>query len=133
MIRNVKMIHEMAADLNNDFRFKIVAAIFLKNKPVSFGYCHLKSHPFQASYAKNDDSIYWHAETYAIFNSLKRITKKDLEKATLIVARSKENGQFGIAKPCCGCVRCISDYKIKKVVYTLDDPYNKEYAIIDNR
>ena len=42
-----------ALDLAEE-RFRHVAAIVYKNKIVSFGTSHMKSHPFQARYSKND-------------------------------------------------------------------------------
>ena len=131
MLRHLQTIHAQAADLNNDFKFKIVAAVYLRNKPIAYGYCHLKSHTFQARYGRNDESIFWHAETYAIHNSLKRIDKSVLTKCTLYIARSKDRGEFGMAKPCCGCLKCIEDYNLKSVIYTLDDPTNSKYGIIN--
>ena len=122
--KHMNNLYALARDLlNNDFRFKIVACIVLKNKVISYGFCELKSHPFQCRYKKNKDAVYWHAETRAIYNALKILPYEDLEKCTLYVCRVKnENNKkvFAMAKPCSGCQRAINDYKLKNTIYSND-------------
>jgi len=104
---------------------RVVASVVFKNDVVSYGVNSLKTHPFQAKFSKHPEAIYLHAEIAAIKNSLKKLSLNDLEKSTLYVCRVKydENGPkmfFGLSKPCSGCVRCISTFNIKSVIYTLD-------------
>ena len=96
----------------------------------------MKSHPFQAHWAKNDDAIFWHAETHAIWNALRICDEDDLRKMTLYVSRARrpENGNskqwiWGNSRPCEGCMSCLTKYNIKQVVYTLDDI--GEYGVIN--
>lgn len=106
---------------------RLAACIVYRGDIVSFGINEMKSHPFQARYSKNKDSVYLHAETSAIKNALKYISTIELEKASLYICRikftdpSKKALTFGLSKPCSGCFRCINTFNIKKVFYTLDD------------
>lgn len=109
---------------------KIAAAIVIKNQIISTGSCKFKTHPFQTKFGKNKDSIYLHAEIEAIKNALNCMHPDDLKYATLYVQRVKRPGQHhndvwinGMAKPCCGCMRCISTFGIKKVIYSTETGY----------
>jgi deoxycytidylate deaminase len=110
---------------------RIAASLVLKNDIVAFGTCKKKSHPFQATYSQNSESIYLHAETDCIKNALRVIDLDDLSKCTLYIVRVKFDSPkkkkfiFGLAKPCSGCMKAIVNFSIKKVVYSLD---NEGYA-----
>ena len=113
--------------LDNDSKFKIVALIVVRNKIISLGYNQMKSHTFQKEFGKNNFSIYFHAETHAIYNALKVIDRQKLKQSSLYIARSKFSDQYrntyikGLAKPCDGCMKCITYYKIPNIYYTLDN------------
>jgi tRNA(Arg) A34 adenosine deaminase TadA len=96
-----------------------------------------KSHPLQAEFGRNRDSIYLHAEIDAIRNGIADIAQRanankhyvdvsELEKYTLYVARAKCSDRnknifvFGEAKPCEGCMGAIEHFSLKRVVYTAD-------------
>lgn len=107
---------------------RLASAIVLKGDIVSFGVNQLKTHPFQAKYAKNDQALYIHSENAAIIRALKKIDKDDLKKSTLYVARVKNPGNvWGLACPCEGCMRAIDQFKIKTVVYTNNE---EGYSVI---
>lgn len=112
---------------------RVSAAVVYKNNIISFGINARKSHPFQAKFGKNKDAVYLHAETDAIKNALKYITIDELEKSTLYVCRIKftdtmKKGMiFGLSKPCPGCTRCIVNFGIQSVIYSLD---NTGYAML---
>ena len=116
----------------------ISAALVYRNKIISYGVNHMKSHPFQRKYSRNSESIYWHAETLAIYNADKKLNFDKFNKATLYIARMKydstEKLNFiaGLAAPCEGCLSCIKDYGIGKVIYTMDHlPETKDnYGVI---
>jgi len=137
--RNITILSNLATlarDIDPVASSRIFAAIYYKNKPISYGWNHMKSHPFQAQYSKNDESIYWHAETHAIYNALRVCDENDLKKMTLYVARTRhpENGNtdhwiWGNSKPCVGCMECIHKYRIKKIIYTQDEI--KSYGVIN--
>lgn len=117
-----------AAEANEEFASaKLAAAIVKKNRIISFGFNSKKTHPFQAKYARNDEAIYLHAEIAAIKNALRHISVDDLCYTTLYIARVKKTAPFsnklvwGLAKPCAGCARAISEFGIKNVVYTTNE------------
>jgi deoxycytidylate deaminase len=102
---------------------RISACVVYKNNIVAFGMNSKKTHPFQAKFGRNSESIYLHAETSAIYNALKILTLEELEKSTLYVCRVKmvNNKEcWGLSKPCDGCAKAIATFNIKKVYYTLD-------------
>lgn len=116
----------MAQDLDPVNSSRIASCIFLKNNLISYGFNQRKSHPFQAKYAKNNESIFLHAETDAIKNALRRISVDDLSRCSLYIARAKHISNRspawirGLACPCEGCMKAIVQFNIKKVVYTVD-------------
>lgn len=105
---------------------RLASCVVLYNDIVSFGVNEMKSHPFQAKYGRNENSVYLHAETSAIKNALKYISLADLTKSTLYICRVKFEDQtrqkmiFGLSKPCSGCIRCIYSFGIKKTIFSLD-------------
>ena len=114
---------------------RVSAMIVIKNKPIALCTNQRKTHPFQATYGKNKDAIFLHAEVSAIKNALKQVSIDDLRKATLYVARAKKaNNQprskdiQGMAKPCTGCLLCIIDFGVKRVVYTT--AIQNEYGVL---
>lgn len=125
----INMLSKVAADISNPVsgNARLAACIVFKKDIVSFGINEMKSHPFQAKYGKNKNSVYLHAETSAIKNAIKYITQDELEKSTLYVCRvkfqdpNKKEMVFGLSKPCPGCFRCINTFGIRRVIYTLDN------------
>lgn len=104
-------------------RARLSACIVHRNRIISVGYNHKKSSPFQAEYAKNEEAIYFHAETHAIKNFLRQADAELLEKSTLYIARAvtgpfKKKWNTANALPCAGCMRAIHDFQIGRVVYT---------------
>jgi deoxycytidylate deaminase len=104
----------------------VASALVHRNKIISYGTNQMKTHPYQHRYSKNDQCVYWHAETLAIYNADKKLNFDKFKKSVLYVVRVKYNGAgknkfvSGLAKPCDGCMRCIKKYEIKSVIYTLD-------------
>lgn len=108
---------------------RVVAAIVKGKNIASFGANQMRTHPFQAKFGKNPESLYWHAETNAIYNALRVLSLGDLKKADLYVCRVKylstkrEQFVLGNAKPCVGCAKCIADFGIKRVFYSTEAGY----------
>ena len=137
--RNLNILQTLATlarDLHPVANCRIMAAIYYKNKLISYGCNQMKSHPFQAQFSKNEEAIYWHAETNAVYNALRVCDENDLKRMTLYVARTRhpEDGSrnqwiWGNSRPCEGCMSCLDKYKIKQIVYTLDDI--GEYGVIN--
>jgi tRNA(Arg) A34 adenosine deaminase TadA len=107
------------------FRVHIGALLVYKNKPISFGKNHIRTDPFQARFSSNKFQIHLHAEVNAIKQALKKISTEQLKKCTMYVVRVKYNPDsktnvWGLAKPCMGCSRCLAEFGIKKVIYTVE-------------
>lgn len=136
MDKNARLLdnlYKIARDNDPVAGGRLAACVVYKNKVVAYGFNQAKTHPFQAQYGKNDDAIYWHAETNAIHNALRVLSEDELAKATLYVARARYEMNrpvwtWGMSKPCEGCAKCIDKYNIKRVVYTMDE--NNHYGVI---
>lgn len=136
IIRHIKTLRVFAEDIEPVSKQRLAAAVLYKGKIISIGFNQMKTHPFAVEYAKNDEAIYLHAETDAIYKAKKKLTEQELRKATLIIVRAKNdinsNKHFGLAKPCPGCARCIEDHKIKTVIYTDESEMNKMKFIVEH-
>jgi deoxycytidylate deaminase len=127
--RYMNVLSKIASDIECPVggNARLAACIVYRNDIVSFGVNMMKSHPFQAKYGKNPDSVFLHAETCAIKNALKYISEDELRKSTMYICRVKfydaerKNLVFGLSRPCAGCFRCINTFNIRKVVYSLDN------------
>ena len=97
---------------------KIAAALVKRKKVLSIGVNRMRSHPLQKRFARNRHSIFLHAEIDAIKNALQKYTLKELQGATLMVARVKRDGTKALAAPCQGCQKAIEWFGIKDVQYT---------------
>lgn len=106
---------------------RFASSIVIGNEVISTGINQLKSHPFQAKYSKNQDSIFFHSEIAAINKALKFVEPDDLKKAILYIARVKWANQYkekfiwGLARPCFGCSKAIGYFGIKKVIFTTNE------------
>jgi deoxycytidylate deaminase len=121
--RIFERLAKAALESNNSWA-KVAACIVQKNSALKIGVNRKKSHPFQAKYARNKDSIYLHAETQAIVNALRFLSLDELLKTDLYICRMKNiNGNmvYGLAKPCDGCMRAITEFGIKNVYFTTDE------------
>lgn len=133
--RFLKFLDNEARNIEPNFRTRIVSLIVIKNQIISIGYNKEKTDPFVIKYQKNEDTEYLHAETHAIKKAL-RVLKKpnDLEKATMYIYRIKSNSKLelvsGLAKPCSGCQKAIDNYRIRRVVYSLNNTANCGEAIL---
>lgn len=126
---NEQILHTLAkiAEANDiDYKVKFAAAVVHRNKIISVGLNRMKSHPFQAKFAKNEMAIFLHAEVHAIKNALREITVEELAKCDLYIARIKRPKSYedqyvwGMSKPCCGCQRAIAEFGIRRTIYTTD-------------
>jgi cytidine deaminase len=117
----------MAEDVAGVNHAKLAACVAIRSDIVAFGYNQLRTHPFAARFGKNEFAPYWHAETHAIHNSLRRISIDDLTRATLYVVRVKRpseratNWVLGLSRPCRGCRKCIFEFGVPRVCYSTDD------------
>lgn len=130
----MQTLRVMAEDVAGVKHAKLAACVAIRGDIISFGYNQLRTHPFAARFGKNEFSPYWHAETHAIHNSLRRISIDDLSRASLYVVRVKRPSEgsnkwvLGMSRPCRGCRKCIFEFGIGRVFYsTDDDTYEGEY------
>ena len=111
-------------------KFKLASILTYKRDIISMGTNHMRTHPMQKQFGKNDASIYLHAEINCISNALNHLTKDELKKTTLYVFRVKRESKYssewvdGIAKPCSGCMNCILSFGIRRVCYSTDNSDN---------
>ncbi len=117
----------IAEDIQGDGNARVVAAVVHRHRNIiSIGYNSRQSHPFQLRYGRNKDSIFWHAETHAIYNALRREPISMIEKCWLYIIRLKRPYPFskkwipGLVRPCSGCQSCIRAHGIEHVLYTSD-------------
>lgn len=133
---NEGILHTLAkiAEANDGSNVRFAAALVCRNKIVSVGFNHKKSHPFQKKYAKNSEAIFLHAEVHAIKNALRDLPVGELSKCELYIARVKRPQSFsdkfiwGLSKPCVGCARAIAEFGIRRTIYTCD---NGNYEVME--
>jgi hypothetical protein len=88
-------ITTIAQDIQGDGNARVVAAVVHRHRNIiSVGHNSRQSHPFQLRYGRNKDSIFWHAETHAIYNALRREPISMLEKCWMYVVRLKRPQPF---------------------------------------
>jgi deoxycytidylate deaminase len=128
----ISILSKMAIAVEPVRQARIAACLVYRNEIISFGINQMKTHPFQAQFGKNKDSIFLHAETDCIKNALREIDVDELSRCTLYVCRMKYESHekkkfvYGLAKPCPGCERAIATFNIKNVFYsTNENTYDK--------
>jgi len=125
--RVIDILSKVAVAVEPVANARLAAALVYKNEIVSFGINKKKTHPFQAKYGKNKDSIFLHAENDCIMNALRIISVDQLSKCSLYICRVKYSNNverkfvYGLAKPCPGCARAIANFNIRNVIYSSDN------------
>lgn len=125
--RILTQLFELAQDVDTSdvsHAARVAAAVVLKGRIISWGVNERKSHPFQQQFSKNEHAVYWHAETRAIWNALKRIDESKMSACDVYVARACLSDRmewcWGLARPCMGCSKAILTHGFRRVFYTLD-------------
>ena len=126
-------LFEIAKGVNPIKGSRIAAAIVDNGDILSIGTNQRKTHPFQARYARNSESIFLHAENAAI-NKVKKFPRK----AILYICRAKwlneEQMGWGVSKPCEGCMKAIKDHNISTVIYSKETIFNvNDFEIVKYR
>ena len=121
----IDLVSKVAQDVLPVSNARIASAIVIGNTVVGLGRNSYKTHPLQAKYGKTEHTIHLHAEIDAIKNSLRRVSVDDLTKATIYISRVKKRDRKrgfipGLSAPCSGCMGAITDFGIKRIVYSLD-------------
>jgi deoxycytidylate deaminase len=107
---------------------RVVAAICHRKELLALGCNRYKTHPLQARYGRNAESIYLHAEIDAIsrWERERRDYREDrARQLSIYILRIKRNspkGNFilGMAKPCVGCMKAIVAFNILNICYSTD-------------
>jgi len=125
----ISILEKVAVDVVPVSSARIASAIVHDGDIISIGINQEKTHTLAAKYARKEDcGNMLHSEIHAIAQATRRMSPSDLADSTLYICRVKYTGpievggvfQLGLAKPCCGCMDAISDFKIRRVVYTTD-------------
>ena len=131
-MKNLTKLALLASDLEPVASAKIAACLVHRGEIISYGFNQNKSSTFQSKWSKNSESVFWHSETNAIHNALKRYDVEELQnmKTTLYVCRIKKLlvnpktkefvNVWGASNPCVGCSKCITHHNINRVVFSLD-------------
>ena len=129
-VKYLSFLAEYAKDNDPCSGAKVAAAIYVKNTLIILGHNKNKTDPWAARFAKNPDADWIHAEVSAIKNTInhfrgEKLARPILAAATMYICRVKritQHGEYiwGMALPCSGCVDAIRQYKIKRVVYSLE-------------
>lgn len=123
-LRIMNTLRVLAEDVPPVTGIRMAAAVAIRGTVLSLGNNQLRTHPFAARFGKNSDALYWHAETKAIHNFIRKHPPDDLQKATLYVMRIKrplsntKKWIMGMARPCKGCYSCVIDFGIPRVVFS---------------
>lgn len=103
------------------------AAVLTDGSVQIVGMNSYKTHPLQARFATNEESIHIHSEIAAIQNAIKYLARQsgrhykdvtDLSRWSMSVARVLKDGSPAMACPCEGCWRAISTFRIGDVRWT---------------
>lgn len=102
---------------------KVACAIVKGNKILFIGENKYKTSPIQKEYAKHDKALFLHAEVDAIKQAIAMYGKKEISDCDIYIARTKKVGktyEYGLAKPCVGCMKLIHEVGFSNVIYTND-------------
>jgi deoxycytidylate deaminase len=119
----VRLSQKLAMDSIPHAGARVCAIIAHRGEVLSIGYNSSKTHPFQAKYRKNPHAVFWHAETSAINNALKRDHHALLPKSSMYVLRLTTASNPAISMPCEGCTRALQEHDITRVLYTTGEGY----------
>ena len=107
---------------------RIAAAIVYKRHIISTGINSYKTHPLMCeTNGYRPGQIYLHAETDAIRNALRLISKEQLKQCFMYIVRVKRpciasnDWVYGLAKPCPGCEKTVKSYGIREIIWTEDE------------
>lgn len=117
----VRLAHKLATDSIPHAGARVCAIIAHRGEVLSVGFNSSKTHPFQAKYRKNPHAVFWHAETSAINNALKRKHFELLPKSSMYVLRLTHAGKPALSMPCEGCSKAIVEHNINRVIFTTGD------------
>lgn len=126
-------VAKSAAELSNHRDVSIGSIIVYKRNVVSVGYNQsYKTHPLQKHYDQFRDFDHEkstgliHAEIDAIIKARRVLDNTEFVKATIYVYRVLKTGEYGMCRPCGGCMAAIKDTGITNVFYTTPNGFYYE-------
>lgn len=112
-------LQTIAIDLPKVAGVRIISALVEGRVILGMGWNQYRSHPLQAQFSSNPDSIYLHAEIDSIAKALRRCREfHHFGRSTLYVVRVGAKGEMRLARPCEGCWRAIHKYEIGRIVWS---------------
>lgn len=126
-VKDMRILHNlqvMAQDVPPVKTARMAAAVAIRGQVMALGNNQLKSHPFHKRFRRKEEAVFWHAETHCIHNFIRKHHAELLQKATLYVVRLRCHDSMNrklkldMARPCSGCMGCIEDFGIPRVVYS---------------
>lgn len=122
----------MKASQMSDYKKQHIGTVLVcGTQIISVGFNTNKTHPLQQWYNKyrvlggNKVQHKMHSEVLAFIKV--RHFEIDWSKVELYNYRIKADGSLGNSRPCLSCMAMIKDLGIKKIYYTTDDGYVKEF------
>lgn len=103
------------------------AAVLSDGKQTFTAWNSYKTHPLQAKFGSNEQSIHQHCELAVIIKAIRCLSKQagshysditDLGGFRMAVARVLKDGTPALARPCIGCQRALEAFSIKDVEWT---------------
>lgn len=103
------------------------ASVLNSNTTKIVGWNSYRTHPLQAKFGINEESIHQHSEINAIIKAARWLAKKDgsrydsitdLSDFSISVARVLKDGSPAMARPCAGCMKALLYYGIKDIEWT---------------
>lgn len=92
---------------------RMAATIYDGRRMASYGLNSRRTHPLQARFGRNEQSLCLHAEIAALANA-----RQSVAGMVMYVARVYRNGEPALAKPCAGCERAIVEFGLSDVQWT---------------
>lgn len=103
-----------------DQRWKLVAILVANGKPISVATNNLeKTHPIITTH-------FSHRKAHAEVRCIRNASWEKVEGSSVFVWRIKDDGTFGLAKPCSLCTNFLRQRGIKKIGYSTDMGFKLE-------
>lgn len=102
-----------------NYMFSLGAVIFNRHRIISAGYNRV--------YSTNG---FDHQGVCAELLAIKKAPKELLKGASLLVCRTNKSGTMGMSKPCKCCEKLIKKSKIKEVIYSTPNGWER-YSVDD--
>lgn len=115
------------AEMSDYTRCPIGCIAVYKNRIIGCGFNSHRTHPLQQQYNQyrefgnnaGNALAKIHAEI-SVVSQIQHMENIDFSKVELYIYRKCRSREHGLARPCSGCLKAITEIGIKKVFYTSD-------------